>query len=136
VNRLSTAIGVLSLISINSASAQSTQTERSAAINIVSPATTTTQLVASLGSTLIYVRAWNVLANSAGVFTLEYGTTTNKPCDTGTMALTGAYNFAAQSGMSSSGGLLPLFIIPQGNALCVASGANASFAGSLSYTQD
>jgi hypothetical protein len=49
----------------------------------------------------------------------------------------GAYSFAAQSGISRSGGFRPLYIIPQGNALCVAaSGASASFAGSLSYTQD
>ncbi len=125
----------LSLISIHPASAQLAPTERSVAINIRAAATT--QLVAASGVTLIYVTSWDVLANSAGVFTLEYGTTTTNPCDTGTTALTGTYSFAAQSGISRSGGFRPLFIIPQGNALCViSSGASASFAGSLSYTQD
>jgi hypothetical protein len=137
MNRKSAIFFALSVISIHPAGAQLVPTERSVPINITSPVTTTTQLVASSGSTKIYVRSWDVISNSAGVFTLEYGTTIQKPCDTGTTALTGAYSFAAQSGISRSGGLLPLFIIPQGNALCVASsGANASFAGSLSYTQE
>jgi hypothetical protein len=95
-------LAALSAISIHPASAQLVPTERSVAINII--AATTTQLVASSGSTQIYVRSWDVLANSAGVFTLEYGTTSTNPCDTGITALTGAYNFAAQSGVSRSGG--------------------------------
>jgi hypothetical protein len=137
MNRTSAILVALSVISIHPAGAQLAPTERSVAINITSAGTTTTQLVAPSGSTKIYVRTWDVLANSAGVFTLEYGTTSMNPCDTGTTALTGAYSFAAQSGMSRSGGSQPLFIIPQGNALCaVSSGASASFAGSLSYTQN
>jgi hypothetical protein len=137
MNRTNAMLVALSLISIHPASAQLVPTERSVAINIRAAATTTMQLVASSGSTQIYVTSWDVLANSAGEFTLEYGTKTTNPCDTGTTALTGAYSFAAQSGISRSGGAQPLYIIPQGNALCVASsGATASFAGSLSYTQD
>jgi hypothetical protein len=137
MNRTNAMLVALPLISIHPASAQLVPTERSVAINIVAAATTTTQLVASSGSTQIYVTSWDVLANSAGGFTLEYGTQTTNPCDTSTTALTGAYSFAAQSGISRSGGALALFIIPKGNALCVASsGASASFAGSLSYTQD
>jgi hypothetical protein len=135
MNRTNAMLVALSLISIHPASAQLVPTERSVAINIRAAATM--QLVASSGSTQIYVTSWDVLANSAGGFTLEYGTKTTNPCDTGTTALTGAYSFAAQSGISRSGGAQPLYIIPQGNALCVASsGATASFAGSLSYTQD
>jgi len=137
MNRTNAILVVLSLISIHPASAQLVPTERSVAINIRAAATTTTQLVASSGSTQIYVTSWDVLANSAGGFTLEYGTKTTNPCDTGTTALTGTYSFAAQSSISRSGSAHPLYIIPQGNALCVASsGASASFAGSLSYTQD
>lgn len=125
----------LPLTSIHPASAQFfIPTGRSVAINITAAATT--QLVGSSGSTKIYVTAWDVLANSAGGFTLEYGTKTTNPCDTGTTALTGSYSFAAQSGISRSSGPQPLYVIPQGNALCVvSSGASASFAGSLSYTQ-
>jgi hypothetical protein len=105
----------------------------SVAINIT---TTSTQLVPPSGSTQIYVTAWDVFANTAGNFNLAYGTTTKSPCDTGTIAITGIYNFAAQSGLSRDGGPRPLYVIPPGNALCaVTSGAPVSFAGSLSYTQ-
>jgi hypothetical protein len=137
MNRTNAILVALSLISIHPANAQLVPTERSVAINIRATTTTTTLLIASSGSTQIYVTSWDVFANSAGALTLEYGTKTTNPCDTGTTALTGAYSFAAQSGISRSGGFRPLYIIPQGNALCVAaSGASASFAGSLSYTQD
>jgi hypothetical protein len=135
MNRTTVTLVTLSIISIHPAGAQLAPTERSVAINVTSPGATV--LVASSGSTKIYVRSWDVLANTAGVFTLEYGTTITNPCDTGTTALTGAYSFAAQSGLSRSGGFQPLFIVPQGNALCaVSSGATASFAGAVSYTQD
>jgi hypothetical protein len=135
MNWANTILVALLVVSIHPAGAQVLQTEQSVAINITSA--TTTQLIASSGSTKIYVRSWDVVANSAGNFTLEYGMTANKPCDTGTTALTGAYSFAAQSGISRSGGFLPIFTIPQGNALCAASsGPSVSFAGSVSYTQD
>jgi hypothetical protein len=122
-----------SLISIPGARALG-PTSRSVAINITTA--TTTQLVTPSGSTQIYVTSWDVLSNAASNFGLEYGTTTRGPCDTGTTAVTGAYSFAAQSGISRSGGFQPLYIIPPGNALCAAtSGVNVSLAGSLSYTQ-
>jgi hypothetical protein len=109
-------------------------TSRSVAINIVTG--TTTQLIEPAGSTQIYITSWDVLANAASNFSLEYGTTTLSPCDTGTTAVTGTYRFGALSGISRSGGLQPLFIIPPGNALCAAtSGVSVSLAGSLSYTQ-
>jgi len=127
---------VLPLISMPSARAQG-PTEQSVAINITKA--TTTQLVGPSGSTQIYVTAWDVFANAASTVSLVYGTKTTNPCDTGATALTGAYNFSAQSGMSRTGGdpvADPLYAIPQGNALCaVTSGANVSLAGSLSYTQ-
>lgn len=105
----------------------------SVAINIT---TAPTQLVLPVGSTQIYVTAWDVLANTAGTFSLVYGTTTKTPCDTGTVALTGTYNLAAQSGLSRDGGIQPLYVVPSGNALCaMTSGTSVSFAGSLSYTQ-
>jgi hypothetical protein len=124
-----------SLISIAGARALG-PTGRSVAINIATPAATVTQLVAPSGSTQIYVTAWDVVANTPGNFGLEYGITTKTPCDTGTTAVTGTYNFAGQSGISRDGGAQPLYIIPAGNTLCaVTSGAAVSVAGSLSYTQ-
>jgi hypothetical protein len=106
----------------------------------ISITTTPTLLVSPSGPTQIYVTAWDVLANTAGSFTLVYGATTRNPCDTGTIPLTGAYNFAAQSGISRNGGAQPLYVIPPGNALCAMTsgapaGATVSMAGSLSYTQ-
>jgi hypothetical protein len=102
----------------------------------ISITTTPTLLVSPSGSTQIYVTGWDVFANAAGNFSLVYGTTTKNPCDTGTTAITGAYSFAAQSGLSRDGGAQPLYVIPPGNSLCaVTSGASVSFAGSLSYTQ-
>jgi hypothetical protein len=121
-------------LNISGKSAELGPTGRSVAINITKA--TTTQLVAPSGSTQIYVTAWDVFANSASGVTLEYGTNTTNPCDTGTTALSAAYSFAAQAGMSVSGGPQPLYVIPQGNAVCaVTSGAGVSLAGSLSYTQ-
>lgn len=108
-------------------------TGKSVAINIT---TASTQLVPPSGSTQIYVTAWDVFANAAGTISLVYGTTTKNPCDTGTTAITGAYAFPVQSGLSRDGGAQPLYVIPPGNALCaVTSGVPISFAGSLSYTQ-
>ena len=109
----------------------------SVAISITS---NSTLLVSPSGSTQIYVTALDLRANTAGNFSLVYGSTTSAPCDTTTVALTGTYNFAAQSSLSKNGGPQPLYVIPAGNALCaVTSGAptnaGVSMAGSLSYTQ-
>lgn len=106
----------------------------------ISMATSPTLLVSPSRSAKIYVTALDVRANTAANFSLVYGTTTSTPCDTGTVASTGADNFAAQSGISRNGGAQPLYVIPQGDALCAVTsgapaGANVSMAGSLSYTQ-
>jgi hypothetical protein len=106
----------------------------------ISITTTPTLLVSPSGSTQIYVTAWDLRANTAGNFSLVYGSTTSTPCDTGTIAITGTYNFEAQSDLSRNGGAQPLYVIPPGNALCAMTsgapaGATVSMAGSLSYTQ-
>jgi hypothetical protein len=110
---------------------------KSVAISIT---TTATLLVPPSGSTQIYVTALDLRANMAGNFSLVYGSTTSTPCDTGTLAITGTYNFEAQSDLSRNGGAQPLYVIPPGNALCAMTsgapaGATVSMAGSLSYTQ-
>ncbi len=134
MSRVPALLMALLIIPISANSQQLGPPGQSVAINITKAATT--QLVASSGTTQIYVTAWDVIANTASAITLEYGTKATNPCDTGTTALTGAYSFSAQSGISRSGGPQPLYIIPPGNALCaVTSGASVSFAGSLSYTQ-
>jgi hypothetical protein len=106
----------------------------------ISTTTTATLLVPPSGSTQIYVTALDLRANTAGNFSLVHGSTTSTPCDTGTVAITGTYNFEAQSDLSQNGGAQPLYVIPPGNALCAMTsgapaGASVSMAGSLSYTQ-
>jgi hypothetical protein len=122
------------LISIPAARAQLVPGGQSAPINISSA--TTTQLVAASGSTRIFVTAWVAFANAASNFSLEYGATIGGPCGVGATPLTGAYDFAAQSGISAAGGALPLYVVPAGYSLCaVTSGPSVSVAGSLSYIQ-
>ena len=136
MNNLFSPLIVLSLMSTLAANALS-PSGRSVPINISQA--TRTQLVGPSGSTQIYVTAWDVYANGASNVSLVYGTKTTNPCDTGTVALTGMYTFAAQTGMSRTGGdpvADPLYIVPQGNALCaVTSGPTVSLVGSLSYAQ-
>jgi hypothetical protein len=94
---------------------------------------TTTQLVAAVTGKSIYVTAWDVIANGTGNITLEYGSGSN--CGTGTAALTGTYNLAAQFGIAKGNGLGPVLVVPPGNALCALTSAAVGMSGSLSYTQ-
>jgi hypothetical protein len=107
------------------------QANAQAAINI-STATTTT-LVSLVSGKAIYVTGWDVLAAGAGNLTLEYGMGSN--CATGTTAITGNYNFTAQSGITRGGNLGVVFTIPASNALCALTSAAVQMSGSVSYTQ-
>jgi hypothetical protein len=94
---------------------------------------TTTQLVALAAGKAIYITAWDVIAGGAGNITLEYGAGSN--CGTGTTAMTGAYNLAAQFGIAKGNGLGPVLVVPAGNALCAVTSAGVQMSGSVSYTQ-
>ncbi len=108
------------------------QADSSVAIKVSTA--TTTQLVPLSGGKKIYVTAYNAFAAGSGAITLEYGTGTN--CGTGTTALTGTYNLtAAQSSISTGGGLGPVLVVPAGNALCVLTTAAVPISGSVAYTQ-
>jgi hypothetical protein len=107
------------------------QATTSAPINI-STATTTT-LVPLISGDLIYVTSWDVISAGTGNITLEYGTGSN--CGTGTTTLTGAYNLAAQAGISKGDGLGAVYIIPASNALCAVTSAAVQYSGSVSFTQ-
>jgi hypothetical protein len=107
------------------------QATTSAPINISTA--TTTQLIAAISTDLIYVTSWDVISAGAGNITLEYGTGSN--CGTGTTLLTGAYNLAAQAGISKGDGLGAVYIIPASNALCAVTSANVQYSGSVSFTQ-
>jgi hypothetical protein len=107
------------------------QPASSVPINI-STATTTTLVPLSAGK-LIYVSAWDVIANGTGNFTLEYGTGTN--CAGGTTLLTGAYPLVAQFGISKGSGIGVIYPIPASNGLCAVTSAAVQYSGSVSYTQ-
>ncbi len=94
---------------------------------------TTTQIVAAVAGKAIYVTAWDVIAGGAGNIMLEYGTGSN--CGTGTTAMTGAYNLAAQFGIAKGNGLGPVLVVPSGDALCAVTSAAVQMSGSMSYTQ-
>lgn len=117
---------------VNSSGAISqVQSDSSVAINVSTA--TTTQLVALASGKSIYVTAWDIVVAAADNVTLEYGTGTN--CGTGTTALTGAYNFAANGGIAKGSGLGVLFKVPAGNALCLVTSAATQASGSVSYAQ-
>jgi len=94
---------------------------------------TTTQLVAAVAGKSIYVTSWDVAAAS-GNFTLEYGTQTTNPCDTGTTTLTGAYTMnGGQFGKGVGTGVV--LAVPTGNELCAVTTAAVQYSGGLSYVQ-
>ena len=109
------------------------QASSSTAINIASA--TTMQLVAGVSGQKIYVTAWDVIAGGSGTITLEYGTQTTSPCDTGTTPLTGPYPLIAQAGLAKSSGLSPVFVVPAGAQLCARTSAAVQMSGSVSYAQ-
>jgi hypothetical protein len=109
------------------------QTGASVPINIATAATT--QLVAAVSAKAIYVTAWDAVAGGTTNFTLEYGTQTTAPCDTGTTALTGAYGLIAQFGVAKGSGLGSVLVVPAGNALCAVNSAAVQVSGSVAYSQ-
>jgi hypothetical protein len=108
------------------------QTTNSAAINISTAAATT--LITHTSGQYTYVTGWDVIAAGTGNFQLEYGTQTTNPCDTGTTALTGAYNLTAQNGEAKSAAGA-VFVIPQGDDVCAVTSAAIQYSGSIQYTQ-
>lgn len=107
------------------------QADGSVAISVSTA--TTTQLVALASSKKIYVTAFDIVVAAADNITLEYGT--GSSCGTGTTTLTGAWNFAANGGISKGGGLGPVYVVPASNALCMVTSAAVQASGSVSYTQ-
>ena len=110
---------------------QAMQATASAPINISTA--TTTQIVPLSVGIPIYVVSWDVVVSAADNITFEYGTGT--ACGTGTTALTGAYNFAANGGLSAGSGSGVILFVPPGNALCIVTSAGAQASGRVSYAQ-
>jgi len=108
----------------------STNTQ-SVPINIATAATT--QLVAAVSGSAIYVTSWDIIAGGAGNFQLVYGT--GALCATGQVALTGAYPLTAQNGIAKGSGAGAVLKIPVSNALCAVTSAAVQMSGSVSYLQ-
>jgi hypothetical protein len=109
------------------------QADASAAINISSA--TAVALVSSGSSAGIYVTGWDAMAGGTVTLTFEYGTQVTNPCDTGTVALTGAYPLTAQAGMVRTGGVGVIYHIPAGDQFCAVASNTNQISGSVSYTK-
>lgn len=94
---------------------------------------TTTEIVAAVNGKSIFIDEWDILVASADNITWEYGTGTR--CGTGTTALTGAYNFAANGGLSVGDGGYTIMRVPPGNALCMVTSAGVQASGHVAYAQ-
>ncbi len=101
----------------------------SVAINVATAATT--QLVALVSGQTIYVCHYNFMSAGTTNVTLVYGTGT--ACATGQVALTGAYNTTAQTGVSAD----PRGLVKtaSANALCIINSAAIQVSGVLAYRQ-
>ena len=82
-----------------------------------------------------YITGWDVISAGSANFTLEYGTQTSVPCDTGTTALTGAYPLSAQAGISKRGQSWGRVHCPGQQPSLRVRLASVQMSGSLSYTQ-
>ena len=96
----------------------------------VSGVTTLAQQVALSAGKQIYVCQFTASVGTTGTVQLEYGTGTN--CGTGTTALTGAVNVAANTPVSIGWGGA-VVTTPASNALCLV--ASQAAAGVISYVQ-
>lgn len=120
-------------VSLASIPAAANPNQATASVPINVSTATTTQLVALSSGKVIYVSAWDVEVAGADNITLEYGTGT--ACATGTTVLTGAYNFAANGGISKGSGIAPVLFVPASNALCIVTSAAVQASGSVAYAQ-
>jgi len=102
-----------------------------AAINESTAATN--EIVALTASNLIYVCSYKWVTTAANSLSWSYGTGTD--CATGTTAIEGPQPYAANGGVTESGGGAPLFVVPSGQALCLVSSAATAHGGRISYVK-
>lgn len=96
-------------------------------------AATTTQLLALVTGSRIYITSYDFMAAGTNAVKLVYGTGSN--CGTGTTDLTGAYPLIAQAGISKGNGLGAILFLPVSNALCITTSGTGQVSGSVSYAQ-
>lgn len=102
-------------------------------IKISIAAATTTELLALVTGSRIYVTSYDFMAAGTNNVKLVYGTGT--ACATGQVDLTGAYPLIAQAGISKGIGLGAILFLPVSNALCITTSGAGQLSGSVSYAQ-
>lgn len=113
--------------------AQPVITATQASIPITVSTQTTAQLVPAISGKSIYVTSAMVIAAGTTNVTFVYGTGTN--CGTGQGNVTGTLQLTAQVGFAYGDGSGIIWVVPQGNALCVTNSQAIAIPGSLSYAQ-
>lgn len=100
-------------------------------ISIAGTVATSTRIVTGIAGKSIYVTGVALIPVATSVVTFTYGTGTN--CGTGTTSITGAMTFAAGQTLTYGIGNGAVFVLPQGNDLCITI-ATAAAPGSLAYS--
>lgn len=100
-------------------------------ISITGTVATATKIVTGITGKSIYVTGVALVPVATSVVTFTYGTGTN--CGTGTASITGAMTFAAGQTLTYGIGNGAVFVLPQGNDLCITI-ATAVAPGSLAYS--
>lgn len=115
------------------ARAQSVIPQTQASIPITVSTATTTQLVAAITGKSIYVTSATIVAAGTGNIQFVYGTGTN--CATNQGNVTGNFQLTAQTGFATGDGTGIVWVVPQGNALCITTSAAVAMPGVLAYAQ-
>ena len=102
-----------------------------AQIAIAGTVAASTRIVTGISGKSIYVTALALVPVATSVVTFTTGTGTN--CGTGTANVTGAMTFAAGQAIAHGSGNGAIFVIPQGNDLCITIGTAAA-PGVLAYS--
>lgn len=100
-------------------------------ISIAGTVATATKIITGISGKSIYVTGVALIPVATSVVTFTTGTGTN--CGTGTASVTGAMTFAAGQTLTYGIGNGAVFVLPQGNDLCITI-ATAVAPGSLAYS--
>ena len=93
----------------------------------------TNEIVGLTASNLIYVCSYKFVTTAANSLNWAYGTGTD--CATGLTAIEGAQPYAANGGVTESGGGAAIIVVPSGNALCLTSTAATAHGGRVTYVK-
>lgn len=100
-------------------------------ISVAGTVAAATKIVSGITGKSIYVTGMALIPVATSVVTFTTGTGTN--CGTSTASVTGAMTFAAGQTLTYGVGNGAIFVLPQGNDLCITI-ATAAAPGSLAYS--